>query len=852
MAGFGGAVKLTGESEYRKALKQIQVNLKEVSSEMKLVSAQYDKNDKSTDALKARSEALAKTLTTQKSALSTLQAQYTKLSAEQSKNQAKHDALVAEYEEAQAELKRLEETVGTSSDEYKAQAQVVANLAKDVDKSSASNERNEQTLSSMRTEMNNLKSSIAGTESEINKADDATDELADSTKKAGNEARDAGEGFTVFKGVLANLASTAISSALNGLKSLGGALIDVGKQAITSYADYEQLVGGVETLFGESAGVVQDYASQAYKTAGLSANQYMETVTSFSASLINSLGGDTTKASEYANKAITDMSDNANKMGTDIEMIQNAYQGFAKGNFTMLDNLSLGFSGSKEGAEQLIKRAEQLDSTFKAQRDSSGKLTMSYADMVDAIHIVQTEMGITGTTAKEASSTISGSLASASSAWSNLLTGIADDNADFGKLIDEFVDSVLTVAKNLIPRIQTTITGLANMASGLLEELVPQLMEQIPPLIQQTLPILLNAVKSALQSILDVLPMVIDTISQLIPDVVSTIISLLPEVLSAGVSMVLSLIQGISKAIPELLGMLPSLITDIVSVVTDNLGLIVDTGIQLLDSLIDGILICLPELLDQMPIIADKLSTALIDNAPKLIKSGIELIFKLLEGVVKALPQLLTQAPKITAQMAQKIMAPENLSKLIDAGGDIIGALVDGAKSLFGKLGDLGGDVIFKLVNALKSLPDKMLNIGKNIVEGMINGVKSMASKAVNAVKNLGTSLINGVKKSLGIASPSKVFKQLGEYTAEGYIEGYTDEMKNATSELQDAIPTIDTNASVTASGLPTGSLSATGGVATTALVEAFKTAMEGMIIEMGEDGFAQFVVKTITNEIYQ
>jgi myosin heavy subunit len=492
MAGFGGAVKLTGESEYRKALKQIQTNLKEVSSEMKLVSAQYDKNDTSTEALKARSEALAKSLTTQKSALSTLQSQYTKLSSEQEKNKAKHDALVAEYEKEQAELQRIGEELGTSSDEYKAQAQVVANLAKDVDKSTSANQRNEQTLSSMRTEMNGLKTSIAGTESEMAKADDATDDLADSTKKAGDEARQAGDGFTVFKGVLSNLASSAITSALNGLKSLGTSMINVGKQAIASYADYEQLVGGVETLFGDSADVVQDYASQAYKSAGMSANEYMETVTSFSASLIQGLEGDTARASEYANRAITDMSDNANKMGTDIEMLQNAYNGFAKGNFTMLDNLKLGYGGTKEEMARLIADASKMTEVQEELGITVDESSMSFDNIVNAISVMQASMGVAGTTAKEASTTISGSLASAGSAWQNLLTGIADDNADFGQLIDDFVDSVLTVAQNLLPRIQQTITGLANMVSGLLERLVPEIIKTIPPLIQETLPILLQ------------------------------------------------------------------------------------------------------------------------------------------------------------------------------------------------------------------------------------------------------------------------------------------------------------------------------------------------------------------------
>ena len=841
MAGFGGAVKLTGESEYRKALKQIQVNLKEVSSEMKLVSAQYDKNDTSTDALKAKSEALAKTLNAQKSALSTLQAQYTKLSAEQVKNQQKHDALVEEYEKEQAELKRIGDELGTTSEEYKAQAVVVNNLAKDVDKSSQANTRNEQTLAGMRTEMNGLKTSIANTESEITKADDATGELADATKDAGEQAKSAGEGFTVFKGVLANLASSAIQGAMNGLKNLGSAMISVGKQAITSYADYEQLAGGVETLFGDASDVVMRFASNAYQTAGMSANEYMETVTSFSASLISSLGGDTEKASQYANKAITDMSDNANKMGTDIGMIQNAYQGFAKQNYTMLDNLKLGYGGTKEEMQRLLADAEKI-SGFKYD-------ISSYADIVDAIHVVQDEMGITGTTAKEASETISGSLSMAQASWSNLLTGIADENADFGQLVEDFVDSVLTVAQNLIPRIQTTITGLAKMVSGLLEKLVPELVTMIPPLIQQTLPVLLSAVQSAIKSILAVLPEVITTISQLIPEIVSTLISMLPEILDAGIQMINALISGISDAIPQLIAMLPELITNIVNVLVDNLPAIIDTGIELIMALVDGIMDALPDLLDQMPILIAKVVSAIIANLPKIIEMGVKLITSLVSGLVKATPQLIKMFPELIKQIGTELV--NNFPKIVENGKQLLKSLIDGAKSLFSSLGQMAKDIISNIVNGFKELPSKMTDIGKNIVNGMINGVKNMASKAVSAVKDLGNSLVSGVKKTLGIASPSKVFASLGEFSAMGYVEGFSDEMKNATSEMQDAIPTsFDTN--LTASGLPTSSLSSTGGIATTALVEAFRQAMQGMEIEMGEDGFAQFVVKTISKEIYQ
>lgn len=262
--------------------------------------------------------------------------------------------------------------------------------------------------------------------------------------------------------------STAVGKLKLGFTAAGAAIaavtagtVAVGKAAITAYADYEQLAGGIETLFGDSSATMMRYADEAYKTAGMSANAYMETVTGFSASLLQSLGGDTQKATEAANQAVIDMADNANKMGTDIEMIQNAYQGFAKQNFTMLDNLKLGYGGTKEEMQRLLDKANEIN-------ERQGVITDyqidNFADIVEAIHVVQDEMGITGTTAAEASDTISGSMASAKAAWTNLLIGIADGTQDTDVLVSNFVDSVCTVAENLLPRIGQVLKSLVKIA----------------------------------------------------------------------------------------------------------------------------------------------------------------------------------------------------------------------------------------------------------------------------------------------------------------------------------------------------------------------------------------------------
>lgn len=315
-----------------------------------------------------------------------------------------------------------------------------------------------------------------------------------------NNLDEAGSKTSAFADKLKTGLATAAKVGAAGLATAAAGITALTKQSVENYAEYEQLVGGVETLFADSADTVMSYAQNAYKTAGLSANEYMETVTAFSASLLQSLGGDTETASEKADRAITDMADNANKMGTSMESIQNAYQGFAKQNYTMLDNLKLGYGGTKEEMERLIEDANRVKEANGEMADLS---IDSFADVTEAIHIVQTEMGITGTTASEASSTISGSVATMKSAWANLVTGLGDSNADINVLLDNFIDSVGTTGKNLFSAIQRILTNifatleergpdmlaegvllLGKLAAGLIAG-IPDLVKKIPEIIKK-------------------------------------------------------------------------------------------------------------------------------------------------------------------------------------------------------------------------------------------------------------------------------------------------------------------------------------------------------------------------------
>lgn len=313
----------------------------------------------------------------------------------------------------------------------------------------------------------------------------------------------------VFSGtLLGNVVSDGLRTVANGIAEIGrtaaSMAVSIGKASLDSYADYEQLVGGVETLYKDSAATVEKYAKTAYKNVGLSANDYMDTATSFAASLVSSLGGDTEKAAEMSNMAISDMADNWNKMGSAVQSVQDAYRGFSKQNFTMLDNLKLGYGGTKTEMERLLADADALN----AKQGVYTKYSIdSYSDIVQAIHVVQTEMGITGTTAEEAATTIQGSTASMKSAWANLLTGIADPEQDFQALMDEFVDSVITAGNNIIPRIKEIVPTLIDGLSELVTQLAPYVsgvIMELEPTIEEGLQALfggLSSVASELQPI---------------------------------------------------------------------------------------------------------------------------------------------------------------------------------------------------------------------------------------------------------------------------------------------------------------------------------------------------------------
>lgn len=499
-------------------------------------------------------------------------------------------------------------------------------------------------------ELFKLLGTIAVDNSEAKKSMEETTSGAKTMGNALDEAGESGEkSGGKLSGALSKIGGAAVKVGKVVAAGIGVAATGVAaltKSAVDSYADYEQLVGGVDTLFKNNARDVLMYANKAYETAGLSANEYMETVTSFSASLLQSLDGDTKAAADKANQAIIDMSDNANKMGTDMSMIQNAYQGFAKQNYTMLDNLKLGYGGTKEEMARLLADASAISGI---KYDIS-----SYADVVDAIHVIQTEMGITGTTAKEASSTISGSIGMMKSSWQNLITAMADKDADLSVYVERLVDSVATVANNLMPVISTALGGVVQLVN----QLAPVIIGKIPELFNQLLPTILDAAVGLINSIVtafpgiisalvNILPALIDGIVQIVnslvealPGIIEAIVSALPSLIPALinglVSMIVTLCEQLPLIIQPIIDYLPDIIISLVDALVTNLPVLIEGVISLVMGIVEALPQIITSLVDALPTIIDMIVTALQENLPALIMGCVQVV----KGLVQALPQI--------------------------------------------------------------------------------------------------------------------------------------------------------------------------------------------------------------------
>ena len=529
----------------------------------------------------------------------------------------------------------------------------------------------------------------------------------------------------------------------------GAALVAVGKKSLELYSDYEQLKGGVETLFGSSSDTVLQYAQNAYKTAGMSANQYMETVTSFSASLLQSLGGNTEQAAKIGDMAIQDMSDNANKMGTDISRIQDAYQGFAKQNYTMLDNLKLGYGGTKTEMERLLADAEKLTGVHYDINNLS--------DVYNAIHAIQNEMGITGTTAKEASETIQGSVSMMKASWDNLLTGLGDPSADIDALVQNLITSIGTVAENVLPRIAMITQGLGQMITGLIP--------MIPGLMQQLLPQLITSLQGIIQSLAAILPGLMQIIIAVFPQLVAALIQVAPMI-----------IQGVTQMIVMLAEALPQMLPMIIQAIIQLIPLLIDATIQIINALITALPAIIQALVTALPAILKVLIPAVLKLIPLMLLAGVKIIKALWDGIKQKAPELAAKLWAWAKTLPTKIK--NGIGNLAHTGAEWIAKFRDSIKE---KITDLAE----KAWNWAKSIPKKIKNglgslkdIGRNFLKGLWDGIKEKWESFKNWIGEKAESIPNMFSNILGIASPSKVMAELGRWIPIGFAKGIDDNLK--------------------------------------------------------------------------
>ena len=569
--------------------------------------------------------------------------------------------------------------------------------------------------------------------------------------------------FQKVLGKIGSAVNTAVKASAAAVGAASAGVAALGTACINAYADYEQLVGGVETLFKDSADTIQTYADNAYKTAGLSANEYMETVTSFSASLLQSLDGDTEKAAAAADLAITDMADNANKMGTAMESIQNAYQGFAKQNYTMLDNLKLGYGGTKEEMQRLLADAEKLSGV---KYDLS-----SYADIVEAIHVIQTEMGITGTTAKEASTTIQGSVASMKAAWANLMVGMADDTQNFDMLLSNFIESIGTVADNLLPRIGVVIEGMGKLVAGL----APEIASALPTLTNELLPNLVELGVQSISALAQGIQENGDSLAAGALSIVGTlaegIAELLPMVADTAASLAVSLADGLTESLPNIIPVAIETISTLVENLTENANTVIDVGIQIILALGEGLIAALPQLIETVPQIVINIANVINDNAPKLVDTALYLITRLAVGLVQAIPTLVVNIPKIIEAIVAAFMA----FQWLNLGKQLIDGVANGVKKAGESMATAAKNAFSKFKSKItgSEVATELKNIGKYIIDGIVGGIKNSLSKIANVAGKIKDTLLSKLKGLFKIASPSKLMKEeVGAYIGEGIAVG--------------------------------------------------------------------------------
>lgn len=695
----------------------------------------------------------------------------------------------------------------------------------------------------------------SGAKKNLNELNKEVDKVDKSVTKLGNDSEKSRGKMEKF----GNIASTALKGSLAVIKGVGagigvastavGVLI---KKSVDAYSSYEQLVGGVNTLFGAGDKSLEEYAksvgkttdevkdkydslmsaqstvmenaAKAYNTAGLSANAYMEQITGFSASLVQSLGGDTEKAAEVGNRAIIDMSDNANKMGTSMEMIQNAYQGFAKQNYTMLDNLKLGYGGTKEEMKRLISDASEMTDIQEKLNVSVEDGSLDFGNIINAISVMQASLGIAGTTHEEAARTIEGSTNAMKASWDNLLVGIADDQADFDELVNQFVTSVDTWSKNIMPRIEIALQGASNLIASLLPMIagkIPELLNDIAPqLIQagtdiitelasgfiQGLPDIIQTIKDLLPQILeafyDIMHQMAELFQTILPQILDLLVSWLPQITEFDAELIQTLVQGLIDAFPEVINAVVTLINQLTEYInSDGLTQLIDLVMQLVNqltvtlieqapilleaatNLLMAIVEALPEVIQKLLLALPSLVEAIVSffgsNSVRVYKISLQVLWELIKAIPKVIAALVVSLPDIIEAIIEGLLSiPETLwAEILEPG---IEKFIDFAKEAKEKAKEAAKNFFTHLIDGIKELPSKIREKVTEIVDKLNDFRKNFPQKAKDAAKEFFNNLWNGLKEL-----PSKIW-DVGKNIVEGIWNGINDKFDWLTSKIKE------------------------------------------------------------------
>jgi phage-related protein len=548
-----------------------------------------------------------------------------------------------------------------------------------------------------------------------------------------------------FKNGLA--AAAKVGAAAVGVAATGIAVLT--KNALNNYAEYEQLVGGAQLMFGEAYDYIADKAANAYKTVQMSQNDYLQQVNGFATGLKTALGGNEQAAAELADRIINAEADVVAATGNSQEAVQNAFNGIMKSNYTMLDNLQIGITPTKEGFQEVIDKVNDWNAANgRATEYQIENLADCQSALVDYIEMV----GMQGYAADEAAKTIQGSVASMKGAWSNLLTGIADDNANFKTLTEQFVDSLVTVGKNIIPRISVILGGISQLVTSASTTIIPMV----------------------ITTITDNLPMLLQAAVALVGSLGQGIIDSLPAITQVAIDILFFLANGLIDNLPTLIDGLLQVTLTIVQMLTspEFLTQLIETAILLIVTLANGLIAAIPQLIAAVPLIIGNLLAAIIVELPNIIQMGIDLLFALIDGIIQCIPELVAAVPTLIIAFINGIV--NNLDKIILAAPQIIVSLITGIIGAIPELVAAVPRIIAAIADTIRKYD--WGGIGKNIVRGLKNGIAGMWGNIKNWFNDKVNSLVSGVKRILGIHSPSKVFAGIGGFMAEGLGEGFDDQ----------------------------------------------------------------------------